>query len=145
MELVIEPYSCIGSICLNKSRKDIRGLFYNNFTTFHRENLESESDHFLESTIEVEYENELSVLIAVDNQHQVKFREKKIFESTVGQLLDYLKSFEKNLYIDDVTILAIDAGISIYFEDEIEGYPRQIGIFSKGYYDEYLNLYEKVI
>jgi len=144
MEII--PYKRIGNIHLQMSMDDLRKLFDGKFSTQKGKFTPVTVDYFLNSSIQVEYD-ELNCVafIGVTKPHATIFNGTNLMDLTFKEIRTLLSEIDANIYQDGCTITCLDQGLSFYASTvDDENFPEEIGIFRHGHFDGYLNDYEKL-
>jgi hypothetical protein len=141
MNIRLEPFKSIYTISLDDTRESIQGNFNGVFETQRNEIANSISDFYLDSLIEVEYQNERPVLIMVNlfDQDDVWMDNKLISKFSLKDVLNTFRDLDEEIYTDGNLVLLFNTGVGFYF-DEDEDIVKQICTFKKA-----TNRFEKIM
>ena len=147
MKFEVVPYSHIGKAYLEKAPAELRSAFANDYTTQMAKSLNRTTDYFLNSSIQVEYdETNESAFIGASQPSAPFYRDINLIDLSLEEIKRRFGPIDNNIYLEPNSILFLDTGFSFFFEEmENESKPQQVGIFKKGYYDFILHLYEKTV
>jgi len=141
MTINLLPYFAVGDIKLRDNKTVVRAFFEDNFVTSSRNT--SQIDFFNNNQIGVEYENEEVCFVGINYPLEVEYNGTNLSVLDYEEIYELFSSVSHEKYGDENSLTFMDIGIAFYFEGDIGGkkIPLQVGIFSKGYYKDYMNTF----
>ena len=145
-QFAIYPYKKAGNLLLGQNKSEVHSLLNKKFDTLATETKFKAVEYYHEASIQIEYdENNRVIFIGLSNPIDPIYNDIHLLSLTKRRILQYFGGNDKRIYQEPNSLIFLDQGLCFYFNDLSDNsIPEQIAIFTKGYYDAILNLYNKV-
>jgi len=142
----IQPFNSLGELKLGSTLQDVVAILGLDYISIELTPYPGSQSYFNRHSIKIIFDKMQraeGIFIYFENStfHQVLLLNNSLFEMRYFSIKEKYRNYE--MLEDNETIVFIDLGVTIHFNEEKEDnpYPDEVGIFSKELQEEYRRLY----